>query len=74
MSKGIHAVRGGPIPGLRLPHSAWIALERAGVTTLDQLTAVVDRIEHVAAGIGSKTAQTLRAEVARVRRSTELPS
>jgi hypothetical protein len=71
MSKGFHAVREGPIPGLRLPRKAWLALERAGIATLDQLTAVVDRIEHVAAGIGPKSAQSIRAEVARVGRSTE---
>jgi hypothetical protein len=74
MSKGFHAVRDGPIPGLRLPRNAWLALERAGITTLDQLTAVVDRIEHVAAGIGPKSAQSIRAEVDRLGRSTALRS
>jgi glutamate racemase len=41
---------------------------------VDQLAAVVDRNEHVAAGVGPKTVQTIRAEVARVGRSTELQS
>ncbi|GEO15343.1 hypothetical protein [Microvirga aerophila] len=71
MSKGFHTVRDGPIPGLRLPRNAWAALERAGITTLDQLTAVVDRIEHVAALIGPETAHAIKAKVARVGRSTE---
>ena len=55
----------GPIEGLRLPLSAWAALERAGITTLDQLTAQMARIQRFD-GIGPKTARLLKQELARV--------
>jgi hypothetical protein len=55
----------GPIPGLRLPLNAWRALHEEGITTLDQLRAVADRLETLP-GIGLKTAQLIRDELARV--------
>jgi hypothetical protein len=60
----------GPIQGLRLPHNAWIALRRQNITTLDQLRAVADRV-HRFEGIGPKTAQIIREELARVGPSEE---
>ena len=56
----------GRIEGLRLPSRAWTALQRANITTIDQLRAVADRIERVLEGIGPKTARTIGAELARV--------
>ena len=55
----------GPIDGLRLPRRAWKALQQENIITLDQLRAVAGRIERVLPGIGSKTAETIRAELAR---------
>jgi DNA-directed RNA polymerase alpha subunit len=55
----------GPIEGLRLPARAWTALQRENITTLDQLRAAADRLERFDR-IGPKTAQTIRAELARV--------
>jgi hypothetical protein len=55
----------GPIRGLRLPHKAWQALQNAEIGTLDELKAVVVRIEQMP-GVGSKTAQVIRAELDRV--------
>jgi hypothetical protein len=45
----------GPIRGLRLPIVAWNSLRDKGITTLDQLKAVADRLEQMV-GIGSKLA------------------
>jgi DNA-directed RNA polymerase alpha subunit len=56
----------GPIDGLRLPRRAWKALQQEHIATLDQLRAVADRIERVLPGIGHKTAETIRAELARI--------
>jgi hypothetical protein len=55
----------GPIRGLRLPLDAWNALQRQGITTIDQLRAMADRI-HWLPGIGSKTALAIRVELGRV--------
>jgi predicted flap endonuclease-1-like 5' DNA nuclease len=55
----------GPIRGLRLPLAAWNSLHDEGITTIDQLRAVADRLERMV-GIGSKTAQVIRAELTRV--------
>jgi DNA-directed RNA polymerase alpha subunit len=55
----------GPIEGLRLPARAWTALRQENITTLDRLRAVADRLDRLQ-GIGAKTAQTIRAELARV--------
>ncbi|KLK93027.1 hypothetical protein AA309_10620 [Microvirga vignae] len=54
----------GDIPGLRLPRYAWEMLHEQGITTLDQLRAVADRL-HKLPGIGTKTAQLIREELAR---------
>ena len=55
----------GPIEGLRLPSRTWNALQRGNVTTLDRLKAVAGRIERVVEGVGFKTAEAIRAELAR---------
>jgi DNA-directed RNA polymerase alpha subunit len=55
----------GPIEGLRLPARTWTALRQENLTTLDRLRAVADRLDRLE-GIGAKTAQTIRAELARV--------
>ncbi|KFG68723.1 hypothetical protein JH26_14750 [Microvirga sp. BSC39] len=54
----------GPIRGLRLPLTAWRRLQEDGVSTIDQLRAIVNKLETVP-GIGPKTAQVIRAELAR---------
>jgi hypothetical protein len=56
---------GGPIRGLRLPFQAWEALREEGITTLDRLRTMADQI-HTLPGIGPKTAQLIREELARV--------
>jgi hypothetical protein len=48
-----------PFDGLRLPMSAWRALERAQITTLDQLKAIAPRIETVP-GIDPESAQIIK--------------
>jgi hypothetical protein len=48
-----------PFDGLRLPMSAWRALEKAQITTLDQLTAVVAWIESVP-GIDPESADIIK--------------
>ena len=55
----------GPIRGLQLPLAAWNSLHDEGITTLDQLKAVADRLERFV-GIGSKMAYVIREELARV--------
>jgi hypothetical protein len=55
----------GPIGGLRLPLNAWVALEHANITTLEQLKAVADRIEGIR-GIGPRTADAVKAELERL--------
>ena len=57
----------GPIDGLRLPRRAWKVLQQENITTLDQLRAVAGRIERVLPGIGYKTAEIIRAELARIK-------
>jgi endonuclease III len=54
---------GGPIRGLRLPLNAWDALRAEGITTIGQLREVADRLETLP-GIGPKTAQLIREELA----------
>ena len=56
----------GPIDSLRLPRRAWKALQQENITTLDQLRSMAGRIERVLPGIGRKTAQRIRAELARI--------
>jgi hypothetical protein len=57
-----------------LPQQAWFVLERENIMTIERLKAVADRIEHVLPGIGPKTADAIRAELARVEGSTPLLS
>jgi hypothetical protein len=64
VASGFHAACAGSIKGLRLPFNAWLALNRAGITTLDQLRAWADQIERIDR-IGPKTAHTIRQELAR---------
>ncbi len=56
----------GPIDRLHLPRRAWTVLERERITSLNQLKAVAAGIERVVPGIGRKTAQMIRAELARI--------
>jgi DNA-directed RNA polymerase alpha subunit len=65
MRKGIFEDCEGPIRGLRLPLNAWNALHREGVTTIDQLRAMADKI-HTLPGIGAKTALAIRVELGRL--------
>jgi hypothetical protein len=55
----------GPIRGLRLPFEVWKILRRESITTMDRLRAIADQI-HTLPGIGPKTAQVIREELARV--------
>jgi DNA-directed RNA polymerase alpha subunit len=55
----------GPIRGLRLPLTAWNSLQEDGISSIDQLRAVAHQLESLP-GIGAKTAQVIRAELARV--------
>ncbi len=64
---GYYEVCAGPIASLRLPYATWDVLMRDGITTLDQLKAVADRIDEVP-GVGRKTAQLIHDELARVAR------
>jgi DNA-directed RNA polymerase alpha subunit len=56
----------GPIEGLHLPRRAWTVLERENIASLDQLKAMAAGMERVVPGIGRRTAQTIRAELARI--------
>jgi DNA-directed RNA polymerase alpha subunit len=60
-----YEIRAGPIAGLRLPFATWAVLMREGITTLDHLRAVADHLEQFE-GIGRKSAQIIREELARV--------
>ena len=71
MFRSFHDVCEGPIQGLRLPLIAWGALDRAGITTLDQLRAQVNGIQRFD-GIGPKTARLLQQELARVSPNAEM--
>jgi hypothetical protein len=62
----------GPLPGLRLPVHAWDVLAREGITTLDQLRTVADRVHHFI-GIGPKTARIVREELARLESESASP-
>jgi hypothetical protein len=53
----------GHIPGLRLPLITWAALRDEGIMTMEQLSAMADQI-HKLPGIGRKTAQLIRDELA----------
>jgi len=67
MFRSFHDVCAGPIGGLRLPLSTWAALDRAEITTVDQLRAQIARIQRFD-GIGPKTALLLKQELTRVDR------
>ena len=54
----------GPIRGLRLPLAVWNVLIEEGITTIDQLWAVADRLERFPS-IGVKMARLVREELAR---------
>src|SRR3712207_4295173 len=54
----------GPIRDLRLPLAAWRSLQAEGITTIGQLRAVADQLERFD-GIGPKTAEVIRDELAR---------
>jgi endonuclease III len=73
MSHGKWERIGGPIRGLRLPFQTWEALRREDITTIDQLRAMADHI-HTLPGIGPKTAQLIRDELARVTSSMKAPN
>jgi hypothetical protein len=60
----------GPIEGLNLPYATWAVLQRNDITTLDQLRAVADHLERFE-GIGAKTAQIIREELARLAPSNQ---
>jgi hypothetical protein len=62
----------GPIGGLRLPLRAWTVLRRENIMTLHRLKAVANRIERFT-GVGVRTAQAVRAELARVALLEEEP-
>jgi Holliday junction resolvasome RuvABC DNA-binding subunit len=55
----------GHIPGLRLPLITWAALRQDGIMTIEQLSTKADQL-HKLPGIGRKTAQLIRDELARV--------
>lgn len=61
---------GGPIRGIRLPLNAWDMVQAEGITTIDELKAVAGRLETFV-GIGRKTAQVIREELARIEASGE---
>ena len=62
----------GPIRGLRLPLNAWDVLWRENIATMEQLRALADRV-HRFEGIGAKTAQIIREELARVAAAKDQP-
>ena len=65
MNEGFFDDCEGPIWGLRLPLNAWNALQTGGITTLDQLRVVADRIQGLP-GIGPTMALTIKVELGRV--------
>jgi len=63
----------GPIRGLRLPLTVWNRLADEGITTFDQLKAIVDQLERLDK-IGPKIAQVIREELAHMAAPEEQPS
>jgi hypothetical protein len=55
----------GPIRGLVLPPNIWYVLRRENIKSISKLRAVADHLERFN-GIGPKSAQAIRAELARV--------
>jgi DNA-directed RNA polymerase alpha subunit len=72
MQHDFHECEEGPIGGLRLPPKAWHVLRRENITTIGRLRAVADKIERFQ-GVGSKTANAIRVELARMSASDEQP-
>ena len=56
---------GGHIKGLRLPVAVWRALLEEGITTVDELRSVAERLKRLPA-IGPKMARVNREELSRV--------
>jgi DNA-directed RNA polymerase alpha subunit len=73
MSHDAWRVCKGSIPGLLLPQHAWNVLEDANITTVGQLREIADRLERLIPGVGPKTAEAIRAELARVSVADEEP-
>jgi hypothetical protein len=63
----------GSIPGLLLPQHAWNVLEDANITTVDQLREIAGQLERLIPGVGPKTAEAIRAELARISAVDEEP-
>jgi hypothetical protein len=59
MPQGVSKLPDDPFDGLRLPLSAWKALESARITSLDQLKALAPLIEQVP-GIEPRTADVIK--------------
>jgi hypothetical protein len=59
MPQGVSKLPDDPFDGLRLPLSAWRALESARITSLDQLKALAPLIEQVP-GIEPRTADVIK--------------
>jgi hypothetical protein len=55
----------GPIKGFWLPQRVWAGLVEEGITTLEQLRAIADRLETIP-GIGPKSAQVIREQLVRL--------
>jgi hypothetical protein len=59
MPQGVSKLSDDPFDGLRLPLGAWRALERARITSLDQLKALAPLIEQIP-GIEPRTADVIK--------------
>jgi hypothetical protein len=59
MPQGVSKLPDDPFDGLRLPLSAWRALESARITSLDRLKALAPLIEQVP-GIEPRTADVIK--------------
>jgi hypothetical protein len=56
----------GHIDGILLPKWIWNTLAKDGIETIEQLARIAARIERVVPGIGQRSAEIIRAEVARI--------
>jgi len=59
----IHDTYAGPISGLYLPAIAWNVLLQEGIRTIDQLSAIADRLEQFA-GVEPRMAHAIRQALA----------
>jgi hypothetical protein len=59
----IHDTYAGPICGLYLPCRAWEALRQEGIKTIDQLSAIADRLEQFE-GVEPRIAHVIRQALA----------